>query len=173
MKELKDFPGYFITEDGKVFSAWKKQFIGGKGCKSYIDYDDLKELKERYNHKGYLCVVLKKDNKKQTKTRHRLVAETYIPNPNNLPQINHIDENKVNNHFSNLEWVTNHQNAVYSKCRWIYQIQNIITGEIVETINVNEFSRKNNLSPRNLHLTLTGKLNQHKNFKILSKTQFK
>jgi hypothetical protein len=173
MKELKDFPGYFITEDGKVFSAWKKKNIGGKGCISFINYDNLIELKSRFNSKGYLIVRLKQENKTISKTIHRLVAETYIKNPNNLPQVNHIDENKINNQILNLEWVTNHQNAIHSRCRWVYQVENIMTGDIIETINISDFSRKNRLSPRNLHLTLSGKLKQHKNFRILSKTQFK
>jgi hypothetical protein len=173
MKELKDFPGYFITEDGKVFSAWKRQLLGKGNCISFINYDNLIELKSAKDTKGYFQVRLKQGHKSVNIKNHRLVAKTYIPNPNNLPQVNHIDENKINNHVSNLEWVDNSQNIIHSKCRWVYVIENIITNEIIETININQFSRENHLCPRNLHLTLLGKRKHHKNFKITSKTQFK
>lgn len=61
-------------------------------------------LKQSVNTWGYLQVTLSKDKTKNNKTVHRLVAETFVENPNNLPQINHIDEDKWNNRADNLEW---------------------------------------------------------------------
>lgn len=55
---------------------------------------------------GYKIVLLYKDRKRSTKKVHRLVAEAFIPNPNNYPQVNHKDENKSNNYADNLEWCT-------------------------------------------------------------------
>lgn len=52
---------------------------------------------------------------KQRFFRHRLVAEHFIPNPNNLAEVNHIDLNKNNNHISNLEWVTRHENEAHAR----------------------------------------------------------
>jgi len=52
---------------------------------------------------------------------HRLVAETFIPNPDNLPQVNHIDKNKDNNHYSNLEWCDCYYNINYSLAKKILQ----------------------------------------------------
>ena len=123
--------------------------------------------------RGYFQITLKKENRKVTKRIHRLVAEHYIENPYNLPQVNHIDENKTNNHVSNLEWVSHHQNQIHSKCRWIWRIENIKTGDIIETTNICEFSKNNNLHNTLLYKTLTGERKQHKNFRIVSKTQFK
>lgn len=73
-----------------------------------------KLLKQNTNHKGYLEVRLYKNNKSVSKTAHRLVALNFIPNPLNLPQINHIDGNKANNKAENLEWANNSQNQLHA-----------------------------------------------------------
>lgn len=64
-----------------------------------------KKLKPELTKVGYLRVLLiSPTNERKHKSVHRLVAETFIPNPNKLPQVNHKDGNKLNNHISNLEW---------------------------------------------------------------------
>ena len=68
-------------------------------------------LKPEYSNKGYACVHLRKDDKNKKYRIHRLVAQVFIPNPDNLPEINHKDENKANNHVSNLEWCDNTYNS--------------------------------------------------------------
>jgi hypothetical protein len=68
----------------------------------------------REKNKGYIRVYLYKDGKRKCYSVHRLVAITFIPNPLNLPMINHIDENKSNNSVDNLEWCTNRYNQIYS-----------------------------------------------------------
>lgn len=67
-------------------------------------------LKPYSNHKGYLKVCLSKDGVKYKKRVNRLVAEAFIDNPLNLPQVNHKDRDKSNNAISNLEWVTAKEN---------------------------------------------------------------
>lgn len=59
---------------------------------------------------GYILTKLCKDGIARFKRVHRLVAETFIPNPDNKPQVNHIDGNKQNNNIQNLEWATNAEN---------------------------------------------------------------
>lgn len=60
----------------------------------------------RANKRGYFDIHLRRNNKRERRYIHRLVAEAFIPNPNNYPCVNHIDENKSNNASSNLEWCT-------------------------------------------------------------------
>lgn len=95
MKPIKDYDGYYVTEDGRVWSDKSKKF-----------------LKVRDNGTGYLYVGLKKDVQ-YNRYIHRLVAETFIPNPNNLPCVNHKDEDKTNNKVENLEWCSYEYNNNY------------------------------------------------------------
>lgn len=70
-----------------------------------------KVLSTQIDRYGYVCVCLPKEgNKRKHMTVHRLVAKAFVPNPDGKPEINHIDGNKQNNLFSNLEWVTMQEN---------------------------------------------------------------
>lgn len=80
-------------------------------------------MKPQMDSKGYLRVQLKdpsKENGVATFKVHRLVATQYIPNPNNLPQVDHIDGDKTNNSVDNLEWVSNEENQRRAKERGVY-----------------------------------------------------
>ena len=97
MKDIKGYEGlYAVTPEGEVYGYKRRKF-----------------LKPMTNYKGYLYVVLYKDNEHKHYFIHRLVAETYIPNLENLPQINHKDENKTNNCLQNLEWCDASYNINY------------------------------------------------------------
>lgn len=71
----------------------------------------------RLDKDGYYIATLNKQTKQQTVKIHRLVAEAFIPNPNNFPQVNHKDENKQNNCVDNLEWCTQQYNMCYGSFR--------------------------------------------------------
>ena len=97
MVDIRGYEGkYAITSCGKVWSYKTKKF-----------------LSTHKNSKGYERVYLCKDKGGKSLAIHKLVAMAYIPNPNNLPQINHKDENKENNSANNLEWCTNKYNSNY------------------------------------------------------------
>lgn len=94
---IKDFPNYYIDTKGNVFNA--------NGIK----------LKPLVSNNGYLRVSLSNHEVKHKRfSIHRLVAESFIPNPENLPQVNHKDEDKTNNCVENLEWCTALENLNYS-----------------------------------------------------------
>lgn len=73
-------------------------------------------MKQGLNKYGYAVINLSKDNKQKGHMVHRLVANAFIPNPDNLPFVNHKDENKLNNNFNNLEWCTAEYNINYGTC---------------------------------------------------------
>jgi hypothetical protein len=94
--------------------TWK-EVQGTNGLLSVSNYGRVKGrrkvLKAQLDHKGYERIRFTVDRVKMSARVHRLVAEAFISNPENKPQVNHIDGNKSNNHYSNLEWVTNKENA--------------------------------------------------------------
>ena len=71
-------------------------------------------MRQHLNHKGYCVLSLCKNYKRQSKSVHRIVAQAFIPNSNNLPQVNHIDGNKTNNNVNNLEWCNNSYNQLHA-----------------------------------------------------------
>lgn len=99
IKEINGFENckndYLIYEDGSIYSKKSKRFL-----KCPIDSKGYKYLDLRNSKCKYRCPKV-----------HRLIALAFIPNPNNLPQINHIDGNKQNNNVNNLEWCTNLYNT--------------------------------------------------------------
>ena len=106
-KDVKGFEEYYqVSETGKIRRK--------KGKTIYKDgrVADFSQtiLKQSENKKGYFKVYLSKNSKKYIKTVHRIVAETFIPNPKNKKTVNHIDCNKKNNKIENLEWLTNKEN---------------------------------------------------------------
>lgn len=106
-KEIPNYEGYFEvsnlgnfrSKDRQVPSRWG-------GTRNYPG----KPLKVENMEDGYCRIVLMKDGHKKRFMCHRLVAITFIPNPNNLPQVNHIDGNRSNNCVENLEWCTQSDN---------------------------------------------------------------
>jgi Rps23 Pro-64 3,4-dihydroxylase Tpa1-like proline 4-hydroxylase len=88
-----------------------KYYVSNLGRAISTECGEKKLIKvvKQSNSKGYLRVGIKKDNVYKPVNTHRLVAQSFIPNPNNLQEVNHIDGVKTNNHVTNLEWVSHLQ----------------------------------------------------------------
>lgn len=109
-KDIKDFIGlYQVSNCGRV-----KRLIGYQ-CKNE------RILKPRKHKCGYFAVILYKDGVTKSYSIHRLVAQAFLPNPNNLPQVNHKNENKTDNRVENLEWCDQKYNCQYSFAKTILQ----------------------------------------------------
>lgn len=117
MKDIKGYEGlYAITSCGKVWSYRRKKF--------------LSPVK---NNDGYLHVHLCKDGKPKDFKIHRLVAEAYIPNPDNLKDVDHINGNKEHNYINNLQWMTHEDNVRKASNK---KVRCVETGEIFDSITI-------------------------------------
>lgn len=149
MKDIINYEGlYGITMDGQVWS-----------------YRSNKFLKPKVKNSGYLEITLSKNGIKKTCLIHRLVAEAYIPNPDNLPQVSHKDESRDNNCVDNLFWDTakgncnmpkhlkrkskSHMNNATSK-----KVLCIETNIVYESLS--EAGRAFNCTPQNIYRVCKG-----------------
>ena len=97
--KIKDSKNYYVTDEGEVYRTLKNgeiKFLGSQHSSGYI-----------------YCSITNVDGSRDSKLVHRLVAEYFIPNPENLPVVDHIDEDKTNNKINNLRWCTQEQNSTY------------------------------------------------------------
>ena len=165
MKEVwKDIEGYEglyqVSNLGRVKSFDTKDKLGRirKG----------RVLKPFRKKSGYLYVDLCRNGKRKSHSLHRLVAQAFIPNPENKPEVNHIDEDKTNNIVDNLGWSTrtdnnNHgtRNERVSKINSIPIIAtNIKTGESKDFYGGNECARQLGLNQGHITDVLKGRLKQ-------------
>ncbi len=93
-----------------MLEKWK-DISGFEGLYKVSNYGNIKSvhlnwknMKHGRNPKGYHIVILSKNGIRHSYKIHRLVAQAFIPNPNHLPQVNHVNGNKDDNHWYNLEW---------------------------------------------------------------------
>ena len=98
---------YFVSRSGDVISRYKHK---------------ERHLKVFTTDKGYVYVKLWINNKTRAAFIHRLVATAYIPNPDNKPEVNHIDGVKANNSVSNLEWCTRQENKQHANRTGLWKV---------------------------------------------------
>ncbi len=110
-------PNYCISQDGKIFSLKSNRF-----------------LKHFHDAQGYCYIECYENKTKSRFSVHRLVAFAFIPNPENKPEVNHIDGDKSNNKVSNLEWVTAKENMRHAIITGLRDTGNALTDEQVHAI---------------------------------------
>lgn len=154
-KTIPDLPRYEISNKGGLRNA-----------------NTGKHLKTRVTKFGYEAVTISYNKVQYVRSVHRLVAQAFIPNPQNKPEVNHIDENKLNNDITNLEWVTRKENLNHgtrneragkaiSKSNSIAIIAtNLKTSESTEFYGSRECARQLGLNHGNITLVLKGNRRQ-------------
>lgn len=100
-RAFPEFPKYEAGEDGSIYSL------------NYNHTGKRKELKQITNDEGYNYVFLVVNNIRYKRLSHRMIAITFIPNPENKPQVNHINGIRNDNRVENLEWCTARENAIH------------------------------------------------------------
>ena len=126
-KDIAGYEGlYQISNKGRVKSLNR---LVKDTTKDRVQKIRGRILKYCDNGKGYKMVYLNKNRERKNYYVHRLVAETFIPNPKQLPEVNHKDLNKANNKISNLEWITELDNKRHYRMTEIAKIRNKERGE--------------------------------------------
>ena len=163
-KDIKDYPNYMVSNLGIVKSIGRwvyKEYRGKRWQREKI-------LKSSVNKDGYLFVGLYKNRKVKYFRIHRLVAEAFIKNPNNYPQVNHKDENKQNNCVKNLEWCDAKYNNNYGTknkriaeklSKPVLQIDKITNEVIAEFPSIIEVQRQLGINQSTISKCCLGKQN--------------
>lgn len=168
MKDIKGYEGiYKASKEGKIFSCPKDK---GRWKKSRF-------LKPWLIGNGYEMVMLYKNGKAKKFLVHRLIAQTFIPNKNNQPEVDHKNGNRLDNRSCNLEWVSSHKNKLRA---WDLHLYDNLVGskhhlsklnesdiaQIREMVNVQGITQKKiseqfNVSPMTISLIISRKTWKH------------
>lgn len=145
----KDIPGfkglYLASSFGRIKSLLKNQ---ERILKGIPDKD------------GYYHITLYKDKQGKQGFVHRFIALTFLENPDKLPQVNHKDENKINNSIENLEWCDASYNQSYSKSKTM--LFKNPSGELVEITNLSKFCKENGIHKGCMTHVYNGLRSHHK-----------
>ena len=150
---IKDFDNYYINSNGVIIR---------------VGFKTIRVIKGKIDKNGYNEVgIYNNDEIREFKRVHRLVAEAFIPNPNNFPIVNHIDGDKLNNSVGNLEWTTVSGNTLHSfrvlgrtpkaTTNKPVTFKNITTGEVISFISVNDAADYFKYSSRQMSRLINGK----------------
>lgn len=148
-KRIENYPDYDIYDDGRVYSHKRNKFL--KPCKNDQNYDTV----NLYN--GSIAT-------RRSVSVHVLVAENFVPNPNNYPEVNHKDFDKSNNDYRNLEWCDQSYNNQYNYEHDHHKKQRAVYCYETDTVyrSLTEAERKLNCDHRMISACCSGKRHKHK-----------
>ena len=161
---------YEVSNDGRVRSL--DMYIDcGNGAKR-LHKGKIKP--QRANNRGYITITLWRNSKPFNTTVHRLVAEAFVPNGDNKPQVNHVDGDITNNRADNLEWVTDNENKAHSSIdvggtqrpKKAVVVTEKDTGKVFAFQGLREAERALNLDHGTVMKVLKGKQHIHKGYII-------
>lgn len=139
-----------------------KDVVGFEGLYQVSNFGNLRNKwgrlisNRRMKWNGYLEAVLSKDNKKHYFRIHRLVAEAFLPNPLNLPVINHINSNRSDNRVDNLEWTTQKHNVSLAKGKKVALCDS--SGNVIKEFeSIRDASRITGLTKKRIKQLIAGK----------------
>lgn len=145
-----------VHRDGKIES---KSCRGGK----------IRELTPKRNNSGYMMIGITENNVRCHISVHRLMAQCFIPNPENKPQVNHKNGIKTDNSLENLEWCTRKENAEHAVNNELYQSLHVIrrsktAGDVIRFRSMREAERKTGICRRTLYDYCYGICKQPKDY---------
>ena len=151
VKRIDGYQYHFVTSEGRVLTA-----LNGKGNRwnknRNLDFDSLREKKGGVIKCGYVNVKLYEGDKGKNHSVHRLVAQAFIPNPNNLPVVNHLKF--PSNRVEDLEWETQLGNILKGKLPAVTSKSHLVQdpqGNQFEVFNLTAFCRQQGLNTRMLY----------------------
>lgn len=152
-KDIAGYEGlYQVSDEGDIEALPKTIKSGNK-----VMHRQKRRIKPGLRGRNglmYQMVVLSKNGKSKTFSVHRLVAQAFIPNHENLPEVNHKDKNTLNNRVDNLEWCTRQYNIDYSKSKPVMQIYG---GKVIATYkSIKEAGRVTGVKRTGINNVLTG-----------------
>jgi hypothetical protein len=171
-----------IYEEWRYIKRYEGRYIiSNRGnVMSFCIYRDGRPMTPCTNSFGYLRVTIRKDDEAKTKNIHVLVALAFIPNPYNKPMVNHIDGNKANPNFYNLEWVTRSENEIHARKTGLKRrmtgehmacksrkaiIQKTLSGDVVKIWPSSREAERYGFNSRVICAILKGRRHTHKNYK--------
>lgn len=157
--------------DGEIYEDFEVSNLGRIKSLNYRRTGKAELMNPSENTDGYFKVNLRKNGENKTCYVHRLIAQTFIPNPENKPEINHIDEDKTNNRVDNLEWKWHKDNINHgthnersAKARSKPVLQFSLTGDFIREWESTMECGRNGFNQGAVAACCRGKLLQYKGF---------